>query len=419
MKTLLQAAFLASMDQSITRDGAVVFSCQSIIDVGDSRTLRARHPDAAITDLGDSILLPGLVNAHAHLELSACDPARGVCDSSFVDWIVGIRNRVKLDEGGVAESIEVGVNQCLKFGMTTVGDISQQMHLTRPLLKGGPLRVVSFGEVLGLAKRRHRFDELFPLAIDQTHSSERLRIGISPHAPYTVDLPGYRQVIEHSARQNVPLATHLAETPDEHTFLNNSTGAFQEMWERLGWWADVVPTFDGSPVQFAQAVGLLDQPAVLAHVNYCDDDDLELLSRGRASVVYCPRTHAYFRHPPHRWRQMLARGVNVAVGTDSCASSPDLNLMDDLRLVRKLAPDMPAEEIWQMATTRAASALQMDRQVGSISPGKAADIVSFDVTTDWPLEELLQNDRTPAHLWIAGEYIMPRTRPASPDSPRR
>jgi cytosine/adenosine deaminase-related metal-dependent hydrolase len=132
---------------------------------------------------------------------------------------------------------------------------------------------------------------------------------------------------------SLPLATHLSEAQEEKTFLESHSGMFRDLWERIGSWEDDVPTFKGSPIAMAQAIGMLDFPTLLAHVNYCDDHELELLTRGRASVVYCPRTHRYFGHPPHRWREMLARGINVAVGSDSCASSPDLNLVDDLRLL--------------------------------------------------------------------------------------
>jgi cytosine/adenosine deaminase-related metal-dependent hydrolase len=339
--------------------------------------------------------------------LTCCAPLP--FNDRFVDWILGIRERIKFDaesiEASVRESITEGVRQCLKFGVTTVGDISQQMHLTRQLLKNGPIRVVSFGEVLGLAGRRPRFVELFAEAIDESSASEFLRVGISPHAPYTVDLDGYIQVLNYAQRRNMPLATHLSETPDEHSFLRDLSGAFQEMWDRLGHWHDDVPTHKDSPIKFARAIGLLDAPnALLAHVNYCDDDELELLARGKASVVFCPRTHAYFNHPPHRWRQMLTQGVNVAVGTDSCASSPDLNVVDDLRLLRKAAPEIPAHTLWEMVTTRAAKALGMNDAVGSLMRGKQADLIAFEVENN-PLEELLENSGRPTVAWVAGTPV--------------
>lgn len=200
------------------------------------------------------------------------------------------------------------------------------------------------------------------------------------------------------------LATHLAESPDEASFLAEHAGSFRELWQFLDAWDDAVPRFAGGPIRFAESVGLLDAPTLLAHVNYCDDDDeLALLAAGLASVVYCPRTHAYFGHPPHRWRDMLAAGVNVAVGTDSLASTPDLNLVDDLRLLRGIAPEFPAADLWRLVTTRAARALGMEALVGSLSPGKAADLVCFPVEDRAdPLASILDNANVPSHVWIAG-----------------
>jgi cytosine/adenosine deaminase-related metal-dependent hydrolase len=147
---------------------------------------------------------------------------------------------------------------------------------------------------------------------------------------------------------------------------------------------------------------LLDYPTLLAHVNYCNDAELEILSAGKASVVYCPRTHRYFGHPPHRWREMLAHRINVAIGTDSCASSPDLNLVDDLRLLHEIAPEIPPHSLWEMATIRAARAIQAEKNVGSLLVGKAADIVLFPIKTDQPLLEILESNAQPSAVWIAG-----------------
>ena len=119
-------------------------------------------------------------------------------------------------------------------------------------------------------------------------------------------------------------------------------------------------------------LGYLAYPkTLLAHVNYCEDDELQLLANGRASVVYCPRTHAYFGHPPHRWREMLAMGINVAVGTDSRGSSPNLNLVDDLRLLHRLAPEVSPERIWEMGTTHSATAIGCAESCGTLAVRRA------------------------------------------------
>jgi cytosine/adenosine deaminase-related metal-dependent hydrolase len=400
------AAFVAPMDGPVLRDAAIVFVGDSILAVGDAATLRADHPDAIVEDLGNTILLPGLVNAHAHLELSDCDPIEPLGNATFTDWIVQLRPRLRVGERTIEEAaaagVARGVAQCLRFGTTTIGDISQQHDVTRPLLRDGPLRVVSYGEALGLAGARPRFERLLSTATATSQASDWLRIGLSPHAPYTVDLAGYCQCLQLARTHRFPLATHLAETPDEEAFLSDQSGPFRAVWERLGAWADGVETFPDTPIRFAHAIGLLAHPTLLAHVNYCDDGELSLLAAGRASVVYCPRTHAYFGHPPHRWRQMLAAGINVAVGTDSCASSPDLNLVDDLRLLHRVAPEVSPLDLWRMATVQAAMALEMADTIGSLTAGNRADIVGFAANGDEPLREILEGDHLPTAVWIGG-----------------
>ena len=397
---------------SLLRDGGMVMTNGSITAVGPGDDLERRFPFAIMHDLGDAVVLPGLVNAHVHLELSNQSP--GTPPGRFVDWVMALIRRTAATGGderaqarAVAEAVQIGVDQCLRFGVTTVGDISRLCALTRPLLGSYPIRVVSYGEVAAMAQRRGLLGERLAVAADVSQTTSRLRVGISPHAPYSVEPDGYRKCIALAQERHLPLATHLAETPDEALFLHEHGGPLRELWAFLGAWDDQVPRFVGGPIHLMHALGLLDRrKALLAHVNYCDDAEMDLLAstgQGGASVVYCPRTHAYFGHPPHRWREMLARGINVAIGTDSCASSPDLNLVDDLRLLHRLAPEVPASSLWEMATIRAARAIGMDGEVGTLAPGKAADCVAFRVRdADDPLSEALEAEALPFEVWIAG-----------------
>ncbi len=400
---ILRASVIAPMDRAPIVDGAIAFE-DRIVDVGDARSMLSQHSDAKIFDVGESIILPGLVNAHAHLELSAFCQAPE--PKSFADWLLNLVPRSTLSaadvQGMVERGIPAGVEQCLRFGVTSVGDISKQCMFSRPMLQSGPLRVVSYGEVQAMAQRRGLLDERFATATDLANESQWLRVGVSPHAPYTVEPEGYKRCLEFARREHRPIATHLAESPDEATFLEHGTGPFRELWDALNHWDDRVPKYMGGPIRFARDLGLLDYPTLLAHVNYCDDDELNILARGKASVVYCPRTHRYFGHPPHRWREMLARGINVAVGTDSCASSPDLNLVDDLRLLHEIAPVASVSTLWEMATIRAATAIGMADQVGSITPGKFADFTIFEAPS---LKAILESHVTPREVWIRGDRI--------------
>lgn len=397
--TLLRAAWVAPMDAPPFRDGAVLIDGELIASVGPSAELRRAAPHAAIHDFGDGVILPGLVNAHTHLELSHLAPPH--YSGRFVDWLVTVIAAAGDDQTATG-AVGRGIAQCLRYGVTTVGDITRRPGLTRAELLSSPLRVVSFGEVVGMAGRREVLPGLLDAAVGGP-ATDRLRPGVSPHAPYSIDADGYRRCLTAARGHNLPLTTHLAESADEAMFLSDHAGPFRQLWDRLGAWEEgATGRFDGGPVRYAASLGLLDYaPVALAHVNYCDDDELALLTRSRASVVYCPRTHAYFGHPPHRWRDMLAAGIDVAVGTDSCASSPDLNMVDDLRLLHRIRPDVPAELLWQLATVRGARALGLKTSVGSLTPGKLADLAVFPAGED-PLREILESAALPLEVWVAG-----------------
>jgi cytosine/adenosine deaminase-related metal-dependent hydrolase len=393
------------------RDAAVLVRDGRIVQFASRRELTKQAAPSERIDLGDCVLVPGLINAHTHLELSRCKAPRAMPAGGFVGWIKNLMSQMPADAEELAATVESavihGVRQCLKFGVTTIGDISRNSGETRRILRRSPLRVISFGEISAMAKRRDRLGERLAEAIDRKWESKRVIVGISPHAPYSVEAPGYRTCLKTAERQGMPLCTHLAENPEESEFLEKQTGPFRELWNWLDAWDDSVPKFAGGPIRFAENLGMLNYPTVLAHVNYCDDEEVEILARGQASVVYCPRTHWLFEHPAHRWKEMLRAGINVAVGTDSCASSPNLNLIDDLRLIHVREPNVSAMEIWQLATVRAAAALQLPQGLGTFSPGAPADLIALPCPphTDDPLRWVLDSDVIPTGVWIDGHRV--------------
>lgn len=392
-------------------DGAVLVRDGRIEAVGPFVEVRRDACGVAVEDLGEAVLLPGLVNAHVHLELSDCTPGERPTDG-LEGWLRRMLERARLDARDLqersAKATRAGIAQCLAFGVTTVGDISRQCQVSRPILASSRLRAVSFGEVAGMGQRRGMLEPLLEVATDVSCVSERMRVGVSPHAPYSVEPAGYLRCLERARESGLPLATHLAETRSEWEFLESHGGKLRSLWD--GWlgWDEAVPRYPGGPIRMAADLGLLEYPSVLAHVNYCDDAELELLSAGSASVVYCPRTHAWFGHPPHRFGEMAARGINVALGTDSCASSPDLNLLDDLRLVHKLHPRIAADQLWAMATVNGARALGLDSHVGTLEPGKHADMFAITAGGSDPLKNVLESDALPFRVWIGAEILAGR-----------
>ncbi len=403
--TLLRARWVAPMSVPPIPNGAVVMAGNRVVAVGDSDQLCRNYRTATVIDLGQSTLLPGLINTHTHLELSL-ETAGDSAGCGFDQWLTRVRSRTRYDardaDAHAADATRYGVSQCLRFGVVAVADMSQKTAVTRPILSTGPLHVTSFGEVLGLGVRRHRAAELLDRACDSGQASPHLRLGIGPHAPYTVEQRDLLACVARADDLRLPLSMHVAEDENEAAFLTGHAGPLRRLWETVAPWQEPVDTFRGTPIRMALAAGLLDRPALLAHVNFADDDEIALLARGSASVVYCPRTHRYFGRPPHRIGDMLAAGVNVVLGTDSCASSPDLNLVDDLRLVARQHPEFDPALLWSLITTRAARAMNMHDQRGSIAPGMSADLVAFPTGTDNPLREILETHVLPASVWIDG-----------------
>ncbi len=383
-----------------------------IVSVGAYRDVLRETAAAQITDLGDCVLLPGLINAHVHLELSDCTPGERPT-GGLEQWLTRMLSRTRIDvaelERKSADAVRLGIGQCLRFGVTMVGDISRQSHVTRPVLRDSPLRAISFGEVMAMAQRRILLDSRLATAADAAYQTDHMRIGISPHSPYSIEPEGYRKCLEMARALNLPLATHLAETRAEWEFLAHHSGPLKELWDAWLTWDQNVPRYSGGPIRMAWELGLLDYPSVLAHVNYCDDEEMRLLAAGKASVVYCPRTHDFFGHPPHGFVEMVRQGINVAIGTDSCASSPNLNIVDDLRLVHARRPEVPVEHLWRMATINGAKALWADQEVGTLEPGRLADFVAFPVKGRHALREVLETDVVPS--WVfAGGVALPTPR---------
>ncbi|RPI80948.1 MAG: amidohydrolase, partial [Planctomycetaceae bacterium] len=206
-----------------------------------------------------------------------------------------------------------------------------------------------------------------------------LGFGLSPHAPYSVHPTLLKGLVDLAIESGAPVAMHLAATRSELELLARGGGEFAEFLKRLAVW---------NPDVFRERRSILDYLKELArsprglvvHGNYLSDADIEFLARNpQLSVVYCPRTHAYFGHEPHPWRTLLERNINVALGTDSRASNPDLSVWDELQFLRRCEPDVPGQTLLDLATIRGARALGLEAHCGTITPGRSADLAIIDL----------------------------------------
>jgi cytosine/adenosine deaminase-related metal-dependent hydrolase len=330
------------------------------------------HPDGVVPadlDLGHCAVMPGLVNAHTHLDLSGL--SQRIPYHDFPSWLRGvIAHRRRLTPMQVSDHVRAGIAESLAHGVTLVGDIAGQ-GLSWPLLCRSHLRSVVYYELIGLQKPRAGQSWAAFLEWLRRHTpTPTCRPGLSPHAPYTVRGSLFRACFALAGQRRLPLAVHLAETRDEMDLLRGHPSSLSAFLAGIGAWAD-----DGALVRSCDEVlsGVGDLPAVvLAHGNYLDP--ASPLPSG-AGVVYCPRTHAHFRHPEHPFRELLARGVRVALGTDSRASNPDLDLLAEARFVHQLYPQFPCAALLRMATLAGAEVLGWGDTAGSLSAGKSADLV--------------------------------------------
>ncbi|MBI4717244.1 MAG: amidohydrolase family protein [Planctomycetes bacterium] len=399
---ILRARYVLPVGAPVIVNGAVEVRDGVFVAVGPASDISGSPAE----DFGDAVILPGLVNAHTHLELTRL---AGLVPPSpdFTDWlrrlVVALLREPPTAET-VALAVREGLAQSVAAGVTTVGDISRSPFWTRPVLADSPLRSVSFGEVIALGRRRGLLSERLDAAASETHASPRLRVGISPHAPYSVEREGMVACAQRAQADALPLCVHLAETPDEEAFTRRREGPFADYLTALGVWDDEVPTAGCGPVELAAGAGLLRPQTLVAHANYVSDADIALLAAGGSSVAYCPRTHAAFGHAPHRFRDMLAAGINVCIGTDSLASNPSLSVLDELRSLRRSCPDVAAGVLIGMATLGGAHALGCATQAGSIVAGKDADLLVVPLASDEALswESILDGAQEPRAVYIGG-----------------
>lgn len=364
--------------------------------------LPAQWLDPAIPclTLHNQLLMPALVNAHTHLDLTHIGPHPHNPDDGFVHWVDIIRSRRAQSDEEIASCVRVGIEKSLAGGVMAVGDIAgaPSGRLTEApvrTLAASPMLGVSFLEFFGIGttaavtiRRIEAFlaDHL-PRILTETAGSG-VRFGLQPHAPNTIDLGVYRWITQAALAHDLPLSTHLAETIEEREFIASASGPQRELLERLGVWDDSILSHIGKgrhPIAHLGEV-LTMKPFLVAHVNDADDAGIRTLAETGTSVAYCPRASAYFRAAsrfgPHRYRDMLHAGVNVCLGTDSIVNldTPDrISTLDDTRLLFAQG-DRDPQRLLAMATINGARALGLEPNTFTLQPGTSpAGIISIDL----------------------------------------
>jgi len=400
MRTVYRAGWVLPIAQPPIRNGWVAVDAGTIGAVGGAGE---RPPfafsDADAIDLPAAAVLPALVNAHTHLELSWMRDQVAPADAmpAWVERLMALRRTVDHEP---PEPIHDALREVRASGTSLVGDITNTFAAYEALADSG-LSAAIFRELLGfnapdpdamVASVREQIEGLTPIAW--------LRPTIVPHAPYSVS-PALLRAIAVAAGEG-PLSIHLAESAEEVEFLRAGRGAWRELLESLGAWNAAWRPPESGPVEYLAAHGLLNDRLVAVHCVQLGDAELRALAAAGATVVTCPRSNRWTGAGTPPIERFYASGVRVAVGTDSLASVEDLNLFAELQMMRELAPSVPAGELLASATRHGADALGFGRELGTIEPGKRAELIAVSAPNDVAdVEEYLLSGITPLDVqWL-------------------
>ena len=377
---LLRARVVLPVSRRPIADGAVLIAGRRIAAVGRWRELSSGRPKETL-DLGDALVMPGLVNAHSHLDytdMAGQFPPPKV----FSDWLKLItETKAGWDYADYAKSWRDGARMLVRTGTTTVADIEAVPQLLPDVWGATPLRVFSFLEMIGI-RGGEQPRGVIQGAVERLAALKGRRggVGLSPHAPYSTVPELLRLSLQAARQRNWRLTTHLAESALEFEMFKHGRGPMFDWLQRSG--RDMSDCSLGSPVRHLERCGVLGGRLLAAHANYLARGDAALLAERRVHVVHCPRCHFYFRHDRVPLRRLMRAGVNVCLGTDSLASvyksrrqHVELNLFEEMRALAKNEPSLSARAIVQMATLNGARALGMSGKIGELAVGGFADLI--------------------------------------------
>lgn len=360
--------------------GAVAIQAGRIVAVGPAAELGAAWPEAGRLDLPEAAILPGLVNCHTHLELSGCfpHPANG----SLSAWLAAlIERRRGIPVAAQAAAAEAGARTLLATGTTSVGEVSTTGQSLGPLLRLG-LRGVVYREILGLAPGEAvARSEAARADIEAMRRAARgglLRIGLSPHSPYSLSEELFRECRAMTAGTGLPSCIHAAESAEEVQFVTTGRGAIPDrLYAAAGCGVPPPRRPAGSPIAYLDALGILALRPLLVHAVHVDGADIRRMARYGIPVAHCPRSNARLSGAVAPVPELLNQGVPVGLGTDSLASVPTLDLWDEMRAALaahggRLGPC----QILEMATLGGAKGLGLGDEIGSLEAGKRADLIA-------------------------------------------
>jgi cytosine/adenosine deaminase-related metal-dependent hydrolase len=391
---IVRARLIVTMNGPPIENGAVAIEGNRIADVGLFNEVKARN-SGEVVDLGEQALLPGLINAHCHLDYT-CLRRKIPPPKSFADWIRAINaEKAKLSKQDYLVSINQGFAKAKKFGTTTIGNLTAFPELVAKINE--PIRTWWFAELIDV-REPNRARDIVDLSVKSLKSKENW--GLAPHAPFTASADLYRHCEEAARAKNILLTTHLAESREEMSMFCEAAGPLYECMKEIGRPMD--DCGHETPMALFFCRRALSGRWIVAHLNELAESDFDLLagSTEKFHVVHSPRSHDYFAHSRFPFQRLRTLGFNICLGTDSLASNDDLSLFAEMRAFQRSEPAVSPSKIFEMVTVNPARALRQENALGKIRPGFCADFVSipcarstkafeeiiaFDPPVDWTM----------------------------------
>lgn len=404
MQAVYRAEWIVPISVPPVRGGWVAADRGRITALGDSSS--EPPPNVETVDLGNCAILPGLVNAHTHLELSwmagLVPPS-----ASMPAWAAQLMTlRATVGDEPMAPA-EAAIRGARAAGTSVVGDVTNTLGAYGPLAASG-LSGAVFRELLGFKTADSaRVVEEARAQIAAVAPVGRLRLALAPHAPYSVSPELFKAIGD--ACGSGPFSVHLAESAEEIRFLREGTGAWRDLLGRLGAWNERWTPPGCGPVEYLDRLGLVSSRLIAVHCVRATPGELRHLAAAGATVVTCPRSNRWTGAGAPPVDAFYGAGVRVAVGTDSLASVEDLSVFAELAELRRLAPSLPAARLLESATRDGAEALGFGRDFGTLDRGKRADLIAVRLPpgTDDVEEYLVGGIEPDAIRWLSNERLNP------------
>ena len=376
--TILRAPWLVPISQPPIADGGIAVQAGTIIEVGSFREIARSYPDAKILDHPESVLMPGLINAHTHLELShLAHLSQKPAPAFFTDWIAHMlaeRAKVDADKETILKAARAVLRQQQDQGVIAIADISNTGFI-QELIPEFSGHLICFKEYLGL-----RSDELETSLQDLETAEEEQNC--TAHAPYSTHLHLLQTLKARARRLGHIFSLHVAEPVAENDLICFGTGEIRNFLEQRGFWDESFqPTGTASKgsVSYLQQHGLLDSKTLCVHALHVTEQEIDLLAETKAKVCLCPGSNRYLGLGTAPVKKYLDKGILPALGTDSLTSNPELSIWKEMRLLAEMHSDVAPVDILRMATLGGAVALGLDEQLGSLEAGKKAAVTAVNL----------------------------------------